>query len=139
ELQTADPKAHRKAIEELLSRVSRDADPEAVEKTRRALASEIQRLIDRITIEPSHVLPPEVIEVRASDRVPALQTLEQIESNLKSYSFELKIKYRNGDVEHIEGWRSGSLRLKRNPRMTKLILNRKISLGQEAASAIADD
>ena len=120
EMLTVNPKVRQEIIGDLLTKIRAKTDREHVEKTRRALASELLRLIEKITVEPASVRPDEVLGIGAKWKVADLMTEGQIESNLKSFAFVLKIRYRNGDVQEIEGWHDRSLKFKQSPRMKQL-------------------
>lgn len=119
-LTTINPRERQRVIADLLKEIRNEGDPEHVEKTRRALASELLRLIERITLEPTSVRPDEVLDIGAKWRVADLMTEDQIENNLKYYAFTLKIRYRNGDVQEIEGWHDRSLKFRQSPKMKQL-------------------
>lgn len=150
EMQTISPKDRKQVIIALLKEIALDGDPTGVEKTRRALASELQRLIDLIVVAQSYVsedellsdrtfLDPELADVLELDveegvgeyqdtsaRIPELKSREQLSKNLKSYAFELTIRYRNGDLAIVEGWRSRAIKLKSSERMKALKTNARV-------------
>lgn len=130
DLMTIDPKAREEVIGSLLKKIKKAGDAESSERVRRSLASELHRIIDSITIEPVHVRQDEVLRIDPKLRPVDLQDEQQVERNLKQYSYMLKIHYRNNDTQAIDGWQDISLKFKRDPRMTKLLANRKINAGR---------
>lgn len=104
EMLTIDPKVRQQVIGELIQKIRAKASPEAVEKTRRALASELQRLIARITLEPTSFHAYEVIESDPNwSDTYGVTTEDDLEAALRHFGFIAKVLYRNGDVQIIEG------------------------------------
>ena len=87
-------------------------------------------MIDRITVEPASVYPYEVLAIDPKHRPRDLQTERQVDKNLRQYAFVLKVLYRNGDSQIIDGWHTRALKFKMDPRMKKLLTNRKINAGR---------
>ena len=130
ELTTISPKIRQEVIGALLKKIKESGDAGSSEKIRRSLASELHRLIDRITVEPTQVYPDGVLEIDPKRRPSDLQTAQQVDRNLKQYSFVLKILYRSSDTQIIDGWQNVALKFKKDPRMKKLLTNRKVNAGQ---------
>lgn len=120
ELLTINPTERKQVISDLLTKIRVKKDRAHVEQTRRALASELLRLIEKITVSEMSVRPDEVLDIGVKWRLPDLQTEKQIERNLKHYAFTVKILFRNGDVQEIEGWHDRSLKFKQTPQMKQL-------------------
>lgn len=130
DLTTINPITRKEVIGSLLQRIKASDGEESHERTRRALASELHRLIDHIAVEPVHVRQDEVLEIAANRRPADLQTEQQVEKHLKQYSFVIKIIYRNGDAQIIDGWQDVAMKFRKSPQMKKLLTNRKINAGQ---------
>jgi len=130
DLTTISPSVRQEVIGSLLRKIKESDNAESPERIRRSLASELQRLIDRITIEPTQVYPDDVLEIDPKRRPSTLQTEQEVAKNLRQYSFMLKIHYRNGDTQAIDGWQDVALKFKKDPRMKKLLTNRKVNGGQ---------
>lgn len=133
ELMTISPKVRQEIIGSLLKKIKESSEVESPERIRRSLASELHRLIDRITVEPVHIRQDDVLEIDPKRRPVDLQTEQQVEKNLRQYSFMLKILYRNGDTQAIDGWQDVALKFKKDPRMKKLLTNRKINAHNDKA------
>lgn len=130
EILAIDPKERRAVIDKLLRQIRKPDDPKDKERVRRSLASELHRLIDRITVEPASVYPYEVLAIDPNRRPANLQTERQVDKNLRQYAFVLKVLYRNGDSQIIDGWHTRALKFKMDPRMKKLLTNRRINAGR---------
>lgn len=130
DLMTINPKVRQEIIGSLLKKIKESSEVESQERIRRSLASELHRLIERITVEPIHIRQDDVLEIDAKRRPVNLQTDQQIEKNLRQYSFTLKILYRNSDTQAIDGWQDVALKFKKDPRMKKLLTSRKINAEQ---------
>lgn len=120
---TINPAQRKKVITDLLTKIRVKGARANVENTRRALAGELLRLISRITVERVSVRPTDVLEIDTKWRVTDLKSEEQIDRNLKHYAFALKILYRNGDVQEIDGWHDRSLKFKQTAKMKQLKTN----------------
>jgi DNA invertase Pin-like site-specific DNA recombinase len=127
DLTTISPKIRQEVIGSLLKKIKESGEAESPERIRRSLASELHRLIDRITIEPAQVYPDDVLEIDPKRRPLSLQTEEQVGKNLRQYAFMLKILYRNSDTQVIDGWQDVALKFKKDPRMKRLVTSRKIN------------
>lgn len=130
DLMTISPKVRQEVIGSLLNKIKESDATESPERIRRSLASELHRLIERITVEPIHIRQDDVLEIDPKRRPVDLRTEQQVEKNLRQYSFMLKILYRNGDAQTIDGWQDVALKFKKDPRMKKLLTNRKINAEQ---------
>lgn len=103
-LLSLNPEARKKAIADLLVKIRAKDKPEAVERSRRALAGELQRLIEKITVVPYQILPFEIIENDPDwQKRYSVGNEQELEELLNKYPFELRIKYQNGDYQNIEG------------------------------------
>ena len=120
---TINPEARKEVIGNLLGAIRAETNSESVEKTRRALASEIQRLIDRISLEPTSFHAYEVIGLDPSWKdTYGVTTEDDLEGVLRLYGFTTKVLYRNGDVQIIEGGDNKALKFKESEGMKKLKL-----------------
>jgi len=123
EMLTINPEARKEVIGNLLGAIRANTSSESVEKTRRALAGEIQRLIDRISLEPAVFHAYEVIGLDPSWKdTYGVTTEDDLEGVLKLYGFTTKVLYRNGDVQIIEGGDNKALKFKESEGMKKLKL-----------------
>ena len=130
DLLTINPNVRQEVIGALLEKIKDSKDSESQERIRRALSSELHRLIGRIAVEPFHIRQDEILEIDPRRRAAGLQTEKQVEKNFGQYSFMLKILYRNGDTQAIDGWQDVALKFKKDKRMKKLLTNRKINAVQ---------
>lgn len=124
ELTSINPESRKKVINELLERIRSEGDPAAAEKTRRALASELQRLIEKITVQASDLRASEEIENYPDWKTRyGVDSEEELESHLKRHDFSLKIIYTNGDAQVVEGATGRPLTFKMGLDMKRLKLN----------------
>lgn len=113
EMLAMNPETRKKVIGSLLGTIRSPDDPSTVEKTRRALVSELQRLIESITVTPSvHVAWEEMDNDPNWKTTYRVRTKRQLEIHLKQFGFSLNIRYRNGDNQILEGPKGELLKLK---------------------------
>ena len=123
EMLTINPEARKEVIGELIKKIRAVSSREEVEKTRRALASEIQRLIDKITLEPTSFHAYEVMAVDSNWQTTyGVRTEDELEETLKVFGFTAKVLYRNGDAQIIEGGDNKPMKFKQTEQMKKLKL-----------------
>lgn len=123
ELLTINPAARKQVIAELLEHVRLDSGPEEAEKTRRALASELLRLIDKITIKPMSFHSYEIIDADPRWRdAYGVASEKELDDLLHLHGYNMSIKYRNGDVQLIDGISSKPIKFRESTGMKKLKL-----------------
>jgi DNA invertase Pin-like site-specific DNA recombinase len=124
ELLTISPEDRKVVITGLLRQIAAVEDPDDMERTRRALASEVMRLIDTITIKPMPYFPHEVIgDDRDWRRTFGISTEKELEDLLQLNGYAISIKYRNGDYQLLEGLRANGLKFRESKQMKKLKLS----------------
>ena len=137
ELNSIDPESRKRVINELLERIRSEDDPATAEKTRRALASELQRLIEKITVQASDLRASEEIENYPDWKTRhGVNSEQELESHLKHHDFTLKIIYANGDAQVVEGATGRPLTFKMGLEMKRLKLNAEIKIGEDQANEV---
>lgn len=117
------PAARKAALNKLLEAIGKDMPTEERLKTRRALAAELQRILDRMTLNPSPAFAFEEDEVHVSWRKSyERSSYTRLQKYLDDYGFELSIRYRNGIQQIFKGFDETALRLKWEKRFRDLKL-----------------
>jgi len=104
-----DPEKREAVIRELLSSI-RSADEPVRTKARRALAGELHRMIEAISIRPDVQFAHEIIDIDPSCKKRyRVDTQSRLERHLEEFGFELSIRYGGGDQQIISGFNREAL------------------------------
>lgn len=122
ELLQINPQRRNEVIGSLLARIKDKSDREVQIKTRRALASELQRMIDTIKLRACERFPWEIIDEYPDwKRQFGVRSMKGLERYLVENGFELEIKYRSGDQQIIDPIKQSGITIKLSQDMRRLM------------------
>jgi hypothetical protein len=120
---TCDPEQRRAAVRDLAEKIAGEADEARRSDMRRAISSEIHRLVESIVIRADRKLVHEISDVDLSwmkNYRPGTQS--RLERHLDIFGFEVSIKYRNGGQHLVNGLDGATLKMKWSRKFSDLRL-----------------
>lgn len=119
EMLRIDPEKRKKVVDDLLSKITEEPDQEKRVMARRALAGELQRMIEVIVIRPDVHLADEIMDIDPSwQKRHRVSSRTRLQRYLDERGFDLSIRYRNGEQQIVSGVDQSYLKLKWNKKLT---------------------
>jgi len=103
EILQADPEKHKALIKRLMAEIrTKDGSPKN-EHARRALASELQRVVQYVRVDPNVRFVHEAVSDDEDwKKTWGVRSEHQLEKRFRDYGFEFVIVYRNGNRHHVD-------------------------------------
>lgn len=121
ELLELDPEKHQKAISRLIGEIRSETGSPQNESARRALVGELQRVIEFVRVAPRAHQAWELMDEDPNWKATyAVSSQRELERMAKDHGFELRIQYRNGDLQPIDGLTGRNLMLKGSRKQNEL-------------------
>jgi DNA invertase Pin-like site-specific DNA recombinase len=112
-LERINPSERRTAIQHLLDRIREKNGMPKDEGTRRALAEELRRLLDKIVVRPLVRLPFEVLaEEKQWRSIYGVTTADELADLFRDYPFEFTLVYATGETSFVDPLSGKALRLR---------------------------